>query len=314
MYCRICSKIKLNETLFPLFGQESEKTFKIDWRASFYYIRETAGISNLVCVECRELMEYVLIYHEKCLNNELNLQAGLRMQERRTKLKEFEEFEESNQGTDSKINSSVQQESDEDSAEEEDEIVQDNEHEPSSSSCLELEESEQGENHLDNDNGGSKENGQFENSFAGSDDKISEIIGTSMVLVAEYKFQCSICGRPIQKKSSLKNHIVTHSRRNLNCRICNKSFKSETLLLKHEQAHEYVNKNECPHEGCTKRFSTKWDLNIHIRAVHLGYRYKCSACGKENKYKRNISRHIKKVHEYEVNMLPLLIKPNEEAS
>ena len=83
-----------------------------------------------------------------------------------------------------------------------------------------------------------------------------------MVLEAEYKFQCTVCGRPFKRTDSLKNHIVTHSRRNLNCRICNKPFKSETFLLMHKQAHENVKPlhnhkyEQCPHEGCTKQFSS----------------------------------------------------------
>ena len=49
----------------------------------------------------------------------------------------------------------------------------------------------------------------------------------------------------------------------------------------------------CSHKGCDKAYNGKWDLENHIKTVHLGQEHKCPSCGKNFSKKANLIVHMR---------------------
>jgi hypothetical protein len=52
----------------------------------------------------------------------------------------------------------------------------------------------------------------------------------------------------------------------------------------------------CPYEFCTKSYTTKSNLKVHIRVKHEGKTFKCQVCGYElttkQRYKQHLNMHL----------------------
>lgn len=63
-------------------------------------------------------------------------------------------------------------------------------------------------------------------------------------------------------------------------------------------ANEENESERIPCSSCDKTFSTKSNMNAHMRSVHLGHRWTCSHDGCEQKCvsKQSLKRHIERIH------------------
>lgn len=80
------------------------------------------------------------------------------------------------------------------------------------------------------------------------------------------------------------------------CKICSKSFSQNTTLKTHMAALHLGKTVECDEPGCTKKFTRRSYLLIHMRD-HAGERkYACDRCPNQYKQKSHLDRHIEASH------------------
>ena len=86
------------------------------------------------------------------------------------------------------------------------------------------------------------------------------------------KVQCPVCKNLFSNKSNLKTHILS--------------------------IHDKILPYKCPYSECTKKYSSKSRLNVHIR-THTGVKpYKCKICNKSFNDNGNLKAHLSR-HEIE---------------
>lgn len=78
---------------------------------------------------------------------------------------------------------------------------------------------------------------------------------------------CSICLKEFKSKSILYRHRQTHFEKNFACTLCDKRFSSNYQLNIHVQRHKKHKPHKCPH--CEKSFYNSSDLKVHVNH-HLG--------------------------------------------
>lgn len=78
---------------------------------------------------------------------------------------------------------------------------------------------------------------------------------------------CSICQREFKSKSILYRHRQTHFEKNFACTLCDKRFSSNYQLNIHVQRHKQPKDHKCQH--CDKAFYNASDLKVHVNQ-HLG--------------------------------------------
>ena len=127
-------------------------------------------------------------------------------------------------------------------------------------------------------------------------------------------FKCDTCDTIFTRQTSLKRHILKnhitekkleniHAKTDINmirkthvCEICDKVFRRKNHYQKHKAVHEGKKPFQC--EICSKRFPTKFKLNLHIASVHEGKKsFTCTECGKNFSRKDKLKDHKTKVHE-----------------
>ncbi|KAI1374987.1 hypothetical protein F4677DRAFT_424243 [Hypoxylon crocopeplum] len=138
----------------------------------------------------------------------------------------------------------------------------------------------------------------------GGDDDPSEqkrVGFTTMALLQAHMKQnhasCMFCGLPCETKADLDQHI-----------------DSEHTNIKSVEERKNV---ACTWPGCTKKFTKRSNLNVHIRSAHQGVRFVCGevdlsgtaglatwpqseGCGESFVTKANLENHVRYVHlEYE---------------
>ncbi|CAG2164052.1 unnamed protein product [Oppiella nova] len=75
-----------------------------------------------------------------------------------------------------------------------------------------------------------------------------------------FAYQCDDCGKRFQLLSILKIHLQE---------IHGKSFTESKEQIHNESAAKRIGKHVCNYNDCTKRFTTRYRLNKHHKAVHL---------------------------------------------
>ncbi|XP_061700985.1 P43 5S RNA-binding protein-like isoform X2 [Syngnathoides biaculeatus] len=104
-------------------------------------------------------------------------------------------------------------------------------------------------------------------------------------------YRCLVANCPLVASvwSMLKKHMVTHS-------SCKKVFKRADSLRRHKRAHAlHKPVLVCPRDDCQAYFSTTFNLQHHIRKVHLElFKYKCSFpdCPRTFAMRESMLRHL----------------------
>lgn len=100
-----------------------------------------------------------------------------------------------------------------------------------------------------------------------------------------YTHTCQICGQKFTAKSSLTLHVKSHTgQKDHRCPHCPKAFTRVAYLRAHLRIHNgelpprlYA----CSQPGCTRQFSAKASVAVHIRHAHIRERhYACEVCPK----------------------------------
>lgn len=114
----------------------------------------------------------------------------------------------------------------------------------------------------------------------------------------QHKFKCH-CGKTFHCKSNFNRHDkIQHKGFRYKCGKCVKLFNYKRSLMNHTKImHERVNlKCDCCEES---NFSSKSALKLHIENSHItsNVKYKCVICEKSYKFKKDLNRHFREVHQ-----------------
>ncbi|XP_044740458.1 zinc finger protein 260-like [Chrysoperla carnea] len=101
---------------------------------------------------------------------------------------------------------------------------------------------------------------------------------------------CTLCGKLLASKLSLKGHQLIHSGgKPYKCNVCNQSFRHKQHLTNHRRIHTGEKPYKCT--LCEKAFTEKKSLTVHMR-IHTGENpYSCSFCNKGFYDLSNFKRH-----------------------
>lgn len=107
-------------------------------------------------------------------------------------------------------------------------------------------------------------------------------------------FVCLICGYQFTRKSSLKQHMLSHSHNGHNkrftCEICSEGFTRKPHLVCHMRIHLDQRPFSCPE--CEKSFVKASDMERH-RAIHSDRRpFTCPVCDKRFKRSNDVTTHM----------------------
>ncbi|XP_023280040.1 P43 5S RNA-binding protein-like isoform X1 [Seriola lalandi dorsalis] len=93
----------------------------------------------------------------------------------------------------------------------------------------------------------------------------------------------------------LQKHMAKHPA-TISCQLCKKVFKKADALRKHKRIHaSHKPVLVCPREDCQAYFSTTFNLQHHIRKVHLDLlKYKCAFpdCPRMFAMRESMNRHL----------------------
>ncbi|XP_019752846.1 P43 5S RNA-binding protein-like isoform X1 [Hippocampus comes] len=93
----------------------------------------------------------------------------------------------------------------------------------------------------------------------------------------------------------LQNHMIKHPS-TFTCQVCKKAFKKANTLRRHKRVHAtHKPVLACPRENCEAYFSTTFNLQHHIRKLHLElFKYKCSFpdCPRTFAMRESMIRHL----------------------
>ncbi|KAJ8922312.1 hypothetical protein NQ315_004254 [Exocentrus adspersus] len=110
------------------------------------------------------------------------------------------------------------------------------------------------------------------------------------------KYMCDFCGKNLNSKGSLKNHIYIHKGvRPVECKECGKNFVLKTTLKLHMRTHTGERPYSC--KVCGKSFTQRGPLHTHL-LYHTGERpHKCEICSMGFVTKTLLVSHNKKHHD-----------------
>uniref|UniRef100_A0A673U5B9 Zinc finger protein 689 n=1 Tax=Suricata suricatta TaxID=37032 RepID=A0A673U5B9_SURSU len=96
---------------------------------------------------------------------------------------------------------------------------------------------------------------------------------------ADQRHGCYMCGKSFAWRSTLVEHLYTHTgERPFCCADCGKGFSQASSLSKHRAIHRGERPHRCLH--CGRAFTQRSALTTHLR-VHTGEKpYGCADCGR----------------------------------
>lgn len=105
--------------------------------------------------------------------------------------------------------------------------------------------------------------------------------------------KCPICDKYLSRHQLLKDHLARHAnQRNYKCPDCDEVFFYKSNILPHRRAQHMLLK---PHGclECSKTFSSKSSLSVHMASHSKEKPHVCGVCGKAFAIRSNFTRHLK---------------------
>ncbi|XP_023414712.1 zinc finger protein 764-like isoform X2 [Loxodonta africana] len=96
---------------------------------------------------------------------------------------------------------------------------------------------------------------------------------------ADQRHGCYVCGKSFAWRSTLVEHLYTHTgEKPFRCPDCGKGFSQASSLSKHRAIHRGERPHRCP--DCGRAFTQRSALTTHLR-VHTGEKpYRCADCSR----------------------------------
>ncbi|XP_038111753.1 zinc finger protein 729 isoform X1 [Culex quinquefasciatus] len=116
------------------------------------------------------------------------------------------------------------------------------------------------------------------------------------------EYCCEHCGKTFKTLHLLQSHVqFIHSNPNdrlIACTICGKKIKGKTSLKHHMKIHNNDRPFKCSFPSCGKTFSTRGDLNKHVQSHTKNYKYKCKFCDYGTISRKTILQHEQREHNH----------------
>ncbi|XP_071785086.1 uncharacterized protein [Asterias amurensis] len=109
--------------------------------------------------------------------------------------------------------------------------------------------------------------------------------------------KCPTCDFITLRSSILKNHMLTHTKREKTeeCPTCLLKFYNKNLLRSHVyMKHVLARDHSCTETGCTYKFKYKIELVAHMRTHSKEKPFLCTVCGYSGSSKQALTRHFRK--------------------
>lgn len=113
------------------------------------------------------------------------------------------------------------------------------------------------------------------------------------------RYDCNICQKQFHSRYTLKYHTLQKHAAQLEveqlheCKVCGRRMAKRFMLVQHMLMH---NAEKMPCEHCGRLFARKFELEAHIRAVHLKLKpFACKYCA-ESFASRKTLRHHEYIH------------------
>ena len=108
------------------------------------------------------------------------------------------------------------------------------------------------------------------------------------------KFECKYCGKQLNSKYNLEQHLKLHSenRPAFLCAECSKTYTSKNTLQVHISAMHEGKMCKCIHSGCIKQFVTKGQWKNHLRKHEGNFKFQCEICDEGFLHKDVLNVHM----------------------
>ncbi|KAG1930224.1 P43 5S RNA-binding protein [Pimephales promelas] len=110
-----------------------------------------------------------------------------------------------------------------------------------------------------------------------------------------YRCLYAECPISVHNWTNLRKHMASHPA-SFCCMVCQKAFRKRDALRRHKRTHALQKPVlVCPSQGCQAYFSTTFNLQHHIRKVHLQLlSHRCSfpGCSKTFAMRESLVRHM----------------------
>lgn len=111
---------------------------------------------------------------------------------------------------------------------------------------------------------------------------------------SDFVYNCDICGKTYQFRSSYYNHRQKHLEPRFSCSICGHKFKSSSVLKQHARTHTGERPYQC--SLCVRAFNSSYNLKAHMR-THTGEKpFVCTHCGVSYSYNSLLKSHMERCH------------------
>ncbi|XP_063760650.1 P43 5S RNA-binding protein-like isoform X2 [Eleginops maclovinus] len=114
--------------------------------------------------------------------------------------------------------------------------------------------------------------------------------------------------------SKLQKHISAKHQATFTCQVCKKEFAKADALRRHKRTHaSHKPVLVCPRDNCQAYFSTTFNLQHHIRKVHLQLlKYRCSFpdCPRKFAMRESVTRHLL-CHDPDATTLKKRLRPKK---
>ena len=135
------------------------------------------------------------------------------------------------------------------------------------------------------------------------DTRVVAVATTSRNKFGTGKLNCKYCDRRYHHLKARNKHMISeHIERCrkdgyvFQCELCSKKFTSKGDLNRHLKIHTGEKSFKC--DFCEKKLTKKSNLNRHLK-IHTGEKpFQCEFCEKKFTLKGNLTRHLKAVHSY----------------